>query len=560
MLPVLIVFLSSMTFAETAESTAKQPKNEQFVDQEKALVKMLKEAEKEQKKEKIDQQQELVNNAVNDFIVKDESGKEIICSKEDTIATEVDGEVNYRCRSQDHALGENKGSQRGEGETNQLIDNLLQASNQAEDKTIKLSADQLDKLDEMETTKQQKKAAELEDEALKKQADKEKYGSEKSPQAEIQETPEKDKPSKKPEVEAIDITEIKVEGFIEQTGVFLKTLPIKAYLSLRLNVSNNGTDTEASDGGSRGGLIYANKLENGDQFIAHVEVGANVLDNVDWMINSDASSSEDEKATFNRRLSYLRYGRDDYYAVIGKNWSAYHFIAEMTDRFITVGGKASGIYNAGSDGGATGTGRAENAFQLRSSRGNLQWSFQIQANNNISNLQENVKYALNSGISTKWKSINGFAVGLAFNRAVPERYSNEMLDLGLDGSSDARVLGAEWHNSDWFLSTTFSKNSNHVTDPTGQYYDARGWEFYSSRKFTPRTMGRFGWNIQKPDDDSYIGKHKIQEYYLSWQYSYNRNNLQDKLYIEYLFNQGRDADGSEGKDLIVLGARFNLSN
>ncbi|NRB38854.1 MAG: hypothetical protein HRU20_10360, partial [Pseudomonadales bacterium] len=165
-----------------------------------------------------------------------------------------------------------------------------------------------------------------------------------------------------------------------------------------------------------------------------------------------------------------------------------------------------------------------------------------------------------AGVAGKWKSINGYSFGAAINRAVPEKYTSEMLTLGRDGSSDVMVVGFEWTNADWLWATTVSQSINQVTDDVGTYYDARGWELYSRYNFTPRHHSRVGFNWQKPDDDDYIGAHKIEEFYLSYDYSYNRLNKQDRVYLEFVYNQGRVADGTDSENALLLGLQFNLSN
>ena len=577
--------------------------------QEKALKQIIKEAEAEQKPEQLEQKQELIDDAVSDFIARDKDGNEVVCSKQNTVATEVDGKVRYRCRSESQALGEEPEDKRGEGETNQLIDDLMNNTNQSDEKQLILDAEELKKLEavkqrqqaEREKAAAEKKAAKkaaAEEAAAEKEASVEvpavqpsedsakppestepETEPEPEPESEIiseipehgldgveviQPRPDKDDKSAdtlKPEDDVVELSEIKEGGFVDQASGFFKHLPIKAYFSLRTNATSTPSqDLEATDGGSRGGLIYADRLENDDQLILHLEVGVDVFGNINSLLHPDGENEEDTKR-LRRRLSYLRYGRDDYYVVFGKNWSVYHFIASMTDRFISVGGKASGIYNASTDGGATGTGRADNALQIRSSRGNLQWGLQIQSGTDIPALhEENVTYQLNAGIAGKWKSLSGYSIGAAANRAVPAKFTDEMLARGQDGSSDAVVVAAEFTYDNWFIANTLSRNSNQVTDDTGHYYDAHGWELYSRYNFTHRYHGRFGFNWQNSIDKDYLGEHEIREVYLSFDYSYNRLNPQDRVYAEFVSNHGYNADGTDAENLLVLGFHLNLSN
>lgn len=579
-LPRILIFIvfHIISFNVSALAAENTPETEQ----KQALEKLLKEAEAEQKSQQLDEKQEILDEAVNDFIVRDEQGKEVVCSKENTIATEVDGEVRYRCRSQSQALGEEKDSKRGEGETNQLIEDLMQTSNQSDEKQLSLDKDELKNLQQVKTMQQDSLDAAAEqgektpnnaiktdilspDNKKKEQdviipiiPDKGLDGVDVLIETGDPSAPKTDNVAKYSADVAVEISDIKEQGFVDQPPHFLSSLPIKAYLSMRTNIdSTAGEEIAVSDGGSRGGLIYAQRLKNDDQVIVHVELGTDIFGSINASLNDETNTAGQD---INRRLSYVRFGRDDYYFVVGKNWSVYHFVASMTDKFITVGGKATGIYNANSDGGATGSGRADNALQLRSSRGNIQWGLQIQTDNSIPHLQSRVDYLLNAGLAGKWKSLQGYSIGFAYNRAVPETYTQEMLDLGLLSSSDVMVLGAEVDLGDWHLASTLSHSQNQVTDDTGHYYDANGWELYTRYDFAARYHGRYGFNWQEPDDDIYQGQHEIKELYLSFDYNYNRLNMQDRVYLEYVHNNGHNADGSEAKNIVVLGFYFNLSN
>jgi len=61
--------------------------------------------------------------------------------------------------------------------------------------------------------------------------------------------------------------------------------------------------------------------------------------------------------TFYTRLAYIGLQQDENIVLVGKNWSTYYLVASFTDRFSSLGGEASGVYNAKSDGGNSGTRR-----------------------------------------------------------------------------------------------------------------------------------------------------------------------------------------------------------
>jgi len=62
----------------------------------------------------------------------------------------------------------------------------------------------------------------------------------------------------------------------------------------------------------------------------------------------------------------------------GKQWSVYYDVAGWTDAFNVYGGTALSVYPAGTDGGAVGSGRADNAVIWRNARGRFSYGLQTQ--------------------------------------------------------------------------------------------------------------------------------------------------------------------------------------
>ena len=527
-------------------------------------------------------QQEIIDTAIEEFNVTDENGEKIVCSKEDTVAVDIDGKVNYRCRTAEKALGESDDVQQGEGETNQFIDSLLIESKQADDKEIKLSSEQIKAITQAAKEQEEKDLLALpptKESAVEKaaqQASEEKTNAEsgvifeqkedgelqlKTQDKTDEESEEKvaaeDKASEADEAAKIILVAEEKKEPISASIKWIQRIPVKAYFSLRATYKSLEKDNRLQDDNSRLGLIYAKKLESDDSLILHVEAGTNAIDHV----ISYTDNEDSESLSFKSRLAYFRYGRDDYYVVIGKNWSVYHYIASMTDKFNSVGGVATGIYNAHSDGGSTGTGRASKALQLRSSRGIFQWGTQLQTNTDIPLVDSDSEYSLNAALMAKIKFLNGFGVGASILKAVPSDITQDMAAIGFVGETTAAVIGAEWKIADWNFSVTTASNKNLVTDDQLHYYDAWGTEFYTTTNFTPLTQFRLGFSYQTPSDtDEYLGEHEIMQAYIGWQYNYNKNDFSDRVFIEYAFNEGTNADGSSADNVLNIGIRYNLQN
>lgn len=102
-------------------------------------------------------QQDLIDDAVDQFKALDETGEEIICAKNETVAVSVDDKVTYRCRSESEALGEDNQTTRGEAQTNNLIDDLLEKSNQSSTKKVEFTEQEIKTIETMGKSKAKKK-------------------------------------------------------------------------------------------------------------------------------------------------------------------------------------------------------------------------------------------------------------------------------------------------------------------------------------------------------------------------------------------------------------------
>ncbi|MEH6584315.1 MAG: hypothetical protein V7754_20450 [Halioglobus sp.] len=150
-----------------------------------------------------------------------------------------------------------------------------------------------------------------------------------------------------------------------EVGVTPKRDPweFELYGSVRLHGINHfdadfdSRSFEFGDGESRLGasvdLLFAEEWH----LFARVEAGFDVLETY------TAGSGDDEEKIFVPRLHKVGVDSNHFSLTYGKSWSTYYTVAGAADRFAIFGGEAVGLYNADTDGGATGTGRADNAVQ-----------------------------------------------------------------------------------------------------------------------------------------------------------------------------------------------------
>ncbi len=135
------------------------------------------------------------------------------------------------------------------------------------------------------------------------------------------------------------------------------------YGSVRVRYRIQDDESFWGDGGSRIGVEGQWQVRRRTWLFARAEAGFKILDELDRIL--DPGGSSDAESSLFKRLLYVGMETPDAIFAFGKNWSPYYRIASFTDRFEGTGGTASGTYNAGTDGGSTGTGRADRALQTR---------------------------------------------------------------------------------------------------------------------------------------------------------------------------------------------------
>jgi len=145
---------------------------------------------------------------------------------------------------------------------------------------------------------------------------------------------------------------------------------VKPYASARVRytASKEGDTSQESDpwddGGSRAGISGELQFRPRFWLLGRAEVGFNLGDSLQLLKNGfGQEKNDDAKASI--RLLYGGVQTPSSTLVYGKNWSTYYQVASITDRFESFGGDASGTFNAQTDGGPTGTGRADNVWQGR---------------------------------------------------------------------------------------------------------------------------------------------------------------------------------------------------
>lgn len=253
------------------------------------------------------------------------------------------------------------------------------------------------------------------------------------------------------------------------------------YGSLRVRYRWKPDSQGVEDGSSRVGVQGRYQVWPRKWLFARGEAGFKLLEEVGLLANAN-NPSGGRGDTFFRRLLYVGYESPDFFLIAGKAWSVYYKVTGFTDRFAGTGGSATGTYNAGTDGGYTGTGRAENTLQTRMLIDFLpaRWGIepfsldiQLQDGEPIPGLAGH-RYGRALGLSALLATRQHFSLGVAYNHArVLDSKERELQSRGIDGDARALALGARWFDDDWYLATVVARLLNHEATDEDNYFD--GW-------------------------------------------------------------------------------------
>lgn len=340
----------------------------------------------------------------------------------------------------------------------------------------------------------------------------------------------------------------------------------RIYGSLRLNYRFADSDDAPGDGGSRVGVTGEWLLHEDLVLFGRAEAGLNLLDELDSLFKPGTQKRSASGDSVFPRLLYAGIETPDLLATAGKNWSTYYQVSGFTDDFDSTGGSASGTYNADTDGGPTGTGRADGVLQARflfkgfaeaAGVDPFDLHVQVQHGRPIPGVA-NAEYGTAVGLSGVLRTRENTEVGLAYNFAkVPERDSAALRAAGIDGNAHALVLGVRKFADDWYLATTLARLENHEATDQFHYFDGWGWEVYARRRLGRRWWLVGGWNWLRPDADQAQARgYRVRYGVLGVRYAVD--GLRRLVFVEGRFDDSREEDGRPVGDSVVLGLRWDL--
>jgi hypothetical protein len=347
-----------------------------------------------------------------------------------------------------------------------------------------------------------------------------------------------------------------------------KTAPneFELYGSLRIRYRDTGGEAEFQDGGSRIGAAGHLRVRKNYFLFARYEAGFNMLAREETGSGNGEHKGGGIKDSLFRRLAYVGLDSQHGYIAVGKNWSTYYDVSHITDRFTGTGASASGTFNAQTDGGPTGTGRANKALQSKLSLKILPekrfkplgLNFQVQHGNAIP-FGNGADYGTAFGVSALATTRKNFSIGAAYNHADIDlgKYPS-LRNIGITGSARALLLGARTFGHRWYAGLVVSRLENHSTTDEGVYFDGWGSELYGQFRVFDRWWIAGGYNWLKPDSNqSQAGRYRVKYSVLELRYSFTA--FRQMFFANVRFNDGVKADGTPGDNVYTIGVKWDMA-
>ncbi len=338
---------------------------------------------------------------------------------------------------------------------------------------------------------------------------------------------------------------------------------------------NSDGDNSLVDSSSRVRFHFTRQMSGGWQTEALLEWGFNLVDaGNNLQTNGDSLQSIREGDFLFNRLGFLAFSHDDFGSFsAGKQWSVYYDVAGLTDYFIFTGGLASGTYNFDSDGGLSGTGRADNAIQYRNSLAGLQIGLQYQAKGKGSigvippeecdsdtppayceALDElSIDYNDTWGVSLVYP-FWGFAIGAGYNTG---DFESSRAGSGKDEAWVVGVSYGEFYRPGVYLAVTYADSQNHEIDNENVPFDADGYEVMFGYTFDNDVTLVAGLNRLESSSNSYEearGRFLRNLYVVGAHYQWGS---QMWLYAEAKIDDSEFGfDKTSEEDLYAIGARY----
>ena len=284
-------------------------------------------------------------------------------------------------------------------------------------------------------------------------------------------------------------------------------------------------------------------------FFTRAEVGLHLVSRDDYIeISSDPGATYSKvNQTFYTRQGYIGIGTPFGSISIGKQWGVHYTLAGNVDNMYMFGANAIGVYNAGTDGGPSGTGRANQAVKYELNKGNYYLGLQGQFRNATSNDR---KFADAIAAATSY-DFNGLKIGFSYAKVFDGVDSVTHGEAKINDEMIAGFIGFDKKNFHFAVIGQFF--NNHEYTDLKYFYKGYGIEYNLKINFGKQKRWSFVNNV------SFMAPLKSEglSYYSNW-YAFEiarRFSLNTVLFAGFKIDGSTMSDGSKS-DMHTLAVGF----
>jgi predicted porin len=339
------------------------------------------------------------------------------------------------------------------------------------------------------------------------------------------------------------------------------------YTRFGAQLATTNDEAEIQDARSRIGFQY--ETGNNIRFFAKAEWSVNLTSNPSSLYPGETTSSGflvlDSASTpvFGTRLGYVGVDFGTAGRVsLGKQWGVHYDVTSYTDAFNVFGAEASVTFNAGTDGGFMGTGRADETLSYRNRFfDRLDLGLQVQLRD-----AGNGEVVDGYGASLRTAILPGLEVGLTYTKTLWDDSIKGAL-LGLGDDAEYGALGVKYETDRLRLAGIYAKQRDgdlaRIPVSIGEdttllpiAFDGTGVEL-AARYQLSRLGLLAGYLDYRPDKGSGLPDPDTELRYviLGADYRWNPSAL---FFAEYRFADGTDFIGARGEDVFALGFQYSF--
>lgn len=335
---------------------------------------------------------------------------------------------------------------------------------------------------------------------------------------------------------------------------------MSTYGSYRINfgITDKGYIGMA-DNSSRFGIKGLLPLTKNINAIAGIELGAKLVEQDEEIVFKGDPGYQvgDANTTLFGRFGYVGFAHKYFSFTVGKQWSAYYDVASYTDKLWAFGASGSATFNNSTDGGVSGTGRANQLFLLRIGTKNLKFATQLQARNIA---ETTIQFTDTYGGSVQYISNLGLKAGFAYV-VVNDGVDHPLPDQAKTG--DKSFVGSiAYSKENWYFALLYSKYYQHETikinDSTTFFYDGHGAEAFASYSFGTKKKWRIAlaMNMLLPEKGQSIDKYRFMYFVAEYSYIFAKES---QLFVTTRQSFETNILGNTKKELVfAFGLRFSF--